>query len=284
MQSRITELDPPRKLAFTWGKQRRRHLRRSSQGARGAAHRRSTAACPTAACWSASAPAGTRISTCWPRASTAKSRGRSGTASAACRKEYDRRIPPDGTQAAPRFPMTARRSVSHGEMSNPVVSRDEWLNARLALLKQEKELTRLSDQVARRRQELPWVQVDKPYRFDTDQGSATLEDLFGGRSQLLVYHFMFGPDYKAGCPSCSMIADGFNGFAVHLANHDVALWAVSRAPLDEIAGLQAADGMDVPVGLLVRRRFQLRFHRLDLRGAAARGRRRIQLSARRTTR
>src|SRR5271166_5833206 len=116
-------------------------------------------------------------------------------------------------------------------MHNQVVSRDEWLDARIELLRREKELTRLSDEVARRRQELPWVRVDKTYRFDTDEGSASLKDLFRGRSQLLVYHFMFGEDYKAGCPSCSMIADGFNGFAVHLANHDVMLWAVSRAPL-----------------------------------------------------
>jgi predicted dithiol-disulfide oxidoreductase (DUF899 family) len=116
-------------------------------------------------------------------------------------------------------------------MRPQVVSRDEWLNARLALLAKEKELTRLSDEVAQRRQELPWVRVDKAYRFDTDEGTATLKDLFQGRSQLLVYHFMFGPDYKAGCPSCSMIADGFNGFAVHLMNHDVAFWAVSRGPL-----------------------------------------------------
>ena len=137
---------------------------------------------------------------------------------------------------------------------NDVVSREEWLNARLKLLKEEKELTRLSDEVAQRRQELPWVKVDKAYRFDTDEGAASLADLFGGRSQLLVYHFMFGPDYKAGCPSCSMIADGFNGFATHLANHDVALWAVSRAPLSEAAGLQAADGLDVSLGVLVRRR------------------------------
>ena len=158
-------------------------------------------------------------------------------------------------------------------MHNQVVSRDEWLNARLALLAQEKELTRLSDEVARRRQELPRVRVDKTYRFDTDDGVASLEDLFGGRSQLLVYHFMFGPDYKAGCPSCSMIADGFNGFAVHLANHDVALWAVSRAPLGETARLQAADGMDVSLGVLVRRRLQLRFQRLDHRGTAAPGKR-----------
>ena len=98
-------------------------------------------------------------------------------------------------------------------MHNQVVSRDEWLSARLELLDREKELTRLSDEVARRRRELPRVKVDKTYRFDTDDGVASLGDLFGGRSQLLVYHFMFGPDYKAGCPSCSMIADGFNGFA-----------------------------------------------------------------------
>ena len=166
-------------------------------------------------------------------------------------------------------------------MHNQVVSRDEWLSARIGLLKQEKELTRLSDEVARQRQEMPWVKVDKTYRFDTDEGSASLKDLFGGRSQLLVYHFMFGPDYKAGCPSCSMIADGFDGFAVHLANHDVTLWAVSRAPLAKLQGLQAADGVDVSLGLLVRRRLQLRFQRLDHRGAAARGRRRIQLPARR---
>src|SRR5271169_2938506 len=113
-------------------------------------------------------------------------------------------------------------------MYNQVVSRDEWLSARLQLLEEEKELTRRSDELARRRQELPWVRVDKEYRFETDTGSDSLADLFRGRSQLVVYHFMFGPDYKAGCPSCSAIADGFNGFAVHLANHDVTLSAVSR--------------------------------------------------------
>ena len=127
-------------------------------------------------------------------------------------------------------------------MHNQVVSRDEWLNARIELLKKEKELTRLSDEVAQRRQELPWVKVDKPYRFDTDEGSASLKDLFKGRSQLLVYHFMFGPDYAAGCPSCSMIADGFNGFAVHLANHDVMLWGVSRAPLQKLQAYERRMG------------------------------------------
>src|SRR5271154_6467102 len=113
-------------------------------------------------------------------------------------------------------------------------TRQEWLAARLGLLKDEKELTRRSDELAQRRQELPWVRVDKDYRFETDEGSAPLEDLFRGRSQLLVYHFMFGPDYTAGCPSCSAIADGFNGFAIHLANHDVTLAAVSRAPLAKL--------------------------------------------------
>ncbi len=114
-------------------------------------------------------------------------------------------------------------------MHHPVVTRKEWLAARLALLKEEKELTRRSDELARRRQELPWVLVDKAYRFETDEGSASLADLFRGRAQLLVYHFMFGPDYSAGRPSCSSIADGFNGIAAHLANHDVMLWTVSRA-------------------------------------------------------
>src|SRR5258708_33559396 len=111
---------------------------------------------------------------------------------------------------------------------------EEWLAARLELLEAEKALTRRSDELARRRQELTWVRIDKEYRFDTDEGSASLADLFRGRSQLLVYHFMFGPDYKAGCPSCSAIADGFDGFAVHLANHDVTLSAVSPGPLAQV--------------------------------------------------
>ena len=113
-------------------------------------------------------------------------------------------------------------------------TREEWLTKRLALLAAEKQLTQRSDELARQRQALPWVRVDKDYRFDTDSGSASLADLFQGRSQLLVYHFMFGPDFKAGCPSCSSIADGFNGIAVHLANHDTMLWAVSRAPLAKL--------------------------------------------------
>src|SRR5439155_13525333 len=118
--------------------------------------------------------------------------------------------------------------------------------ARLALLKEEKELTRRGDELARRRQELPWVRIDKQYRFETDQGSASLADLFRGRSQLLVYHFMFGPDYTAGCPHCSVIADGFNGIAVHLANHDVMLSAVSRAPLAKLAAFKRRMGWSFP--------------------------------------
>jgi predicted dithiol-disulfide oxidoreductase (DUF899 family) len=125
-------------------------------------------------------------------------------------------------------------------------TREEWLAARLPLLDAEKELTRRSDELARRRQELPWIRVDKKYRFDTDEGSASLADLFRGRSQLLIYHFMFGPDYTAGCPSCSAIADGFNGFAVHLANHDVMLWAISRAPLQKLQAYKRRLGWTFP--------------------------------------
>ena len=125
-------------------------------------------------------------------------------------------------------------------------TREEWLAARLELLQAEKELTRRGDELARRRQELPWVRVDKEYRFETDEGSASLADLFAGRSQVLVYHFMFGPDYAAGCPSCSSIADGFNGVAVHLANHDVMLWAVSRAPLAKLQAYKRRMGWSFP--------------------------------------
>jgi predicted dithiol-disulfide oxidoreductase (DUF899 family) len=125
-------------------------------------------------------------------------------------------------------------------------TREQWLAARLELLKAEKDVTRRSDELARRRQELPWVRVDKEYRFETDQGSASLADLFRDRSQLLVYHFMFGPDYTAGCPSCSAIADGFEGVAVHLANHDVTLSAVSRAPLAKLQAYKQRMGWTFP--------------------------------------
>ena len=127
-----------------------------------------------------------------------------------------------------------------------VVSRDEWLVARRDLLKAEKELTRRSDELARRRQELPWVRIDKEYRFETDQGGASLADVFRGRSQLLVYHFMFGPDYAAGCPSCSAIADGYNGIALHLANHDVMFWTISRAPLAKLQAYKKRMGWTFP--------------------------------------
>jgi predicted dithiol-disulfide oxidoreductase (DUF899 family) len=125
-------------------------------------------------------------------------------------------------------------------------TREEWLAARLVLLEAEKELTRHSDELARRRQELPWVRVDKAYRFETDEGSATLADLFRGRSQLLVYHLMFGPEYNAACPSCSAIADGFNGIVVHLENHDVAMTAISRAPLHKLQAFKRRMGWTFP--------------------------------------
>jgi predicted dithiol-disulfide oxidoreductase (DUF899 family) len=125
-------------------------------------------------------------------------------------------------------------------------TREEWLAARRELLVAEKELTRRGDELARRRQELPWVRIDKDYSFDTAEGSASLADLFEGRSQLLVYHFMFGPDYTAGCPACSAIADGFNGSGVHLANHDVMLWAVSRAPLEKLQAYKQRMGWSFP--------------------------------------
>ena len=116
-------------------------------------------------------------------------------------------------------------------MTHRIGTREEWRAARIELLEAEKELTHRSDALAKKRQELPWVLIDKAYKFEADAGPASLADLFRKRSQLLVYHFMFGPDYAAGCPACSSIADQFDGFAVHLANHDVTLCAVSRAPL-----------------------------------------------------
>ena len=125
-------------------------------------------------------------------------------------------------------------------------TREEWLSARLELLEAEKELTRRGDELAKQRQALPWVRVDKEYRFETDAGSASLAELFRGRSQLLVYHFMFGPDYTAGCPSCSSIADGFNGIAVHLENHDVSMFAVSRAPLAKLEAYKQRMGWTFP--------------------------------------
>src|SRR6266568_7572290 len=125
-------------------------------------------------------------------------------------------------------------------------TREEWLHARLDLLKAEKELTRRSDELAQQRQELPWVKIDKEYQFETDDGKASLKDLFRGRSQLLVYHFMWGPNYTAGCPSCSAIADGYNGIVVHLANHDVMFWTISRAPLAKLQAYKRRMGWTFP--------------------------------------
>jgi predicted dithiol-disulfide oxidoreductase (DUF899 family) len=125
-------------------------------------------------------------------------------------------------------------------------TREEWLAARLELLDAEKELTRRGDELARQRQQLPWVRIDKDYRFETDEGSASLADLFRGRSQLLIYHFMFGPEYTGGCPACTTIADGFNGSVPHLENHDVAMTAVSRAPIDAIQAYKRRMGWAFP--------------------------------------
>lgn len=133
-----------------------------------------------------------------------------------------------------------------GIEDHKVVSHEEWLSARLELLEAEKQLTRQSDEVARKRRELPWVGINKEYLFDTDEGKLSLADLFKGRSQLFIYHFMFGPDYTAGCPRCSNIADGFNGFWIHLANHDVMLWAVSRAPLQKLQAYKKRMGWTFP--------------------------------------
>jgi predicted dithiol-disulfide oxidoreductase (DUF899 family) len=125
-------------------------------------------------------------------------------------------------------------------------TRKEWLAQRIELLKAEKELTKKGDELTKRRQALPWVAIDKEYAFETAEGKASLRDLFRGRSQLLIYHFMFGPDYTAGCPACSAIADGFNGFVVHLANHDVMLWAVSRAPYSKLQQYRQRMGWTFP--------------------------------------
>jgi predicted dithiol-disulfide oxidoreductase (DUF899 family) len=127
-----------------------------------------------------------------------------------------------------------------------VGTRDEWLVARKELLEREKELTRLSDELAKQRQELPWVRVEKDYTFDTDAGTKTLAELFDGRSQLLVYHFMFGPEYAAGCPTCSAIADSFDAVIGHLNHHDVTMLCVSRAPLEKLVPYKRRMGWQFP--------------------------------------
>lgn len=131
-------------------------------------------------------------------------------------------------------------------MPHKIGTRQEWLKERLKLLAEEKELTRQNDLLAKKREELPWVLIDKPYQFETDFGKISLKDLFRGRSQLVVYHFMYGPDYKAGCPSCSSIADSFNGIVPHLMNHDVMFWAVSRAPLSKLNDYKKRMGWKFP--------------------------------------
>jgi predicted dithiol-disulfide oxidoreductase (DUF899 family) len=145
-------------------------------------------------------------------------------------------------------------------MSHQVVTREKWLTARKELLEEEKELTRRSDEVARHRQQLPWVRVEKKYRFETDDGNASLADLFRGRSQLLVYHFMFGPDYTAGCPSCSAIADSYDGVVTHLANHDVMFWTISRAPLAALQGYKRRMGWTFPWASSLGSDFNADFH------------------------
>src|SRR5438046_1270544 len=151
-----------------------------------------------------------------------------------------------GAKSISRTTKHTRRTEKRAMATHMTGTRKEWLSARLELLEAEKEVTRRSDELARRRQELPWVRIDKEYRFETDEGHASLADLFRGRSQLLVYHFMFGPDYTAGCPHCSAIADGFDGFVVHLANHDVTLSAVSRAPLAKLQAFKQRMGWTFP--------------------------------------
>jgi predicted dithiol-disulfide oxidoreductase (DUF899 family) len=143
--------------------------------------------------------------------------------------------------------------------THPVGSREEWLTARLALLDAEKDLTRRSDELARQRQQLPWVRIDKDYLFDTDDGEASLPDLFRGRSQLIVYHFMFAPSWSAGCPSCSSIADGFEGVRIHLENHDVAMTAISRAPLDQLQAYKKRMGWTFPWASSYRTDFNIDF-------------------------
>src|SRR6516162_5751481 len=157
-------------------------------------------------------------------------------------RDHHRALAGSRTHAANEVTTKRRQEMTSHKTGTP----EEWLTARLELLQAEKELTRRGDELSRLRRELPWVRVDKEYSFETDEGTASLAGLFAGRSQLLVYHFMFGPGYAAGCPSCSAIADGFSGSVAHLANHDVMLWAVSRAPLAKIQAYKARMGWSFP--------------------------------------
>jgi predicted dithiol-disulfide oxidoreductase (DUF899 family) len=141
-----------------------------------------------------------------------------------------------GIQTKGDWPMTDHK----------VTSREEWLVAREELLEREKEHTRLGDELARRRRELPWVRVEKDYRFDTAEGAKTLAALFDGRSQLLIYHFMFGPSYEAGCPTCSSMVDGLDGLLPHLHARDVTPLLVSRAPLEKLQAYKRRMGWSIP--------------------------------------
>jgi predicted dithiol-disulfide oxidoreductase (DUF899 family) len=132
------------------------------------------------------------------------------------------------------------------DRDHDVVSREQWLAARVALLEKEKALTRQHDALARERQKLPWVRVEKEYTFDTSEGRRTLAELFGGHNQLLIYHFMFGPEWQEGCPSCSLVVDHLNGAVPHLAARDVSLVMVSRAPLAKIEAFKKRMGWRFP--------------------------------------
>ena len=158
-----------------------------------------------------------------------------------------------------------------------VVSREDWLRARKALLHREKQLTRERDELARLRRELPWVKVEKDYVFDAPGGRVSLAELFAGKGQLIVYHFMFGPDWPQGCPSCSLLADHFDGMNQHLPHRDVRLVAVSRAPLAKILDFKQRMGWQIRLGVLVRQRVQPRLRRLVLEGGGGGRRDRLQL-------
>ena len=151
-------------------------------------------------------------------------------------------------------------------MEHWVVSQEEWFAARKTLLLKEKEATHLRDKLNAERLALPWVRVGKEYVFDTPEGKKTLADLFGGRSQLIVYHFMLGPGWAAGCTGCSFLTDHLDGALPHLEHHDVTLTAVSRAPLADYRSLQEAHGLETSLGIRIRKRLQLRLSRFFYQG------------------
>ena len=151
-------------------------------------------------------------------------------------------------------------------MTHQIVSHEEWLKARKAFLEKEKAFTKAREDLARERRELPWVRIDKAYSFEGIEGPLTLADLFGKHGQLIVQHFMFGPDWNEGCPSCSFWSDNYNGIDGHLAARDTAFVLVSRGAARQARGLQEASGLDVPLGLVGRLRLQLRFRRVLRQG------------------